>query len=126
MQNFNQTVPPFWPNGPILPPPYPPPPFVAGGQEPIYYSDQRHSWAIGLFDCFSDIKISMINSTFPDKHFQESSIFKYLVIYYFSLLQVFWCFFVRVLHLEKLQKLLTKEKQVRSCRNFLGLVNENN
>ncbi|KVH91894.1 Uncharacterized protein family Cys-rich [Cynara cardunculus var. scolymus] len=53
------TVPTLWPNGLIFPPPYPPPPFVVG-QEPIYYPDERHSWAIGLFDCFSDLKISFL------------------------------------------------------------------
>lgn len=55
--NNNQMNPMYWPNAGALPPPYPPPPFVMG-QDSIHYHNQTHSWEVGLFDCFSDLKIS--------------------------------------------------------------------
>ncbi|KAI3681976.1 hypothetical protein L2E82_50286 [Cichorium intybus] len=59
VQNGIQTMPIFWPNSGGLPPPYPPPSAV--GQEPIYYpNNQAQSWAIGLYDCYSDFKISFL------------------------------------------------------------------
>ncbi|KAI7738289.1 hypothetical protein M8C21_024386 [Ambrosia artemisiifolia] len=49
----------FWPNSAGLPPPYPQPPYVMG-HESILYHNQRHSWATGLCDCFSDLRISLL------------------------------------------------------------------
>ncbi|KAI3828842.1 hypothetical protein L1987_02952 [Smallanthus sonchifolius] len=59
MQNSHQMPPMFWPHSGGIPPPYPRPPFVMG-PESILYHNQRHSWAIGLCDCFSDLKISLL------------------------------------------------------------------
>nr|XP_043630475.1 protein PLANT CADMIUM RESISTANCE 11-like [Erigeron canadensis] len=60
MENGNPMAPMYyWPHSAGLPPPYPPPAFIMG-QESIHYLNQRHSWAIGLFDCFSDIKICFL------------------------------------------------------------------
>lgn len=59
VQNGNQMMPMFWPNSGGIPPPFPLPTPLAAGQEPIYYPNPPNSWAVGLYDCFSDFKISM-------------------------------------------------------------------
>lgn len=59
MQNNNQITQMVWPNVSAPPPPYPPhAPFIVGQESSILNRNQRNSWAIGLCDCFSDLKIS--------------------------------------------------------------------
>ncbi|KAL7596903.1 hypothetical protein Lser_V15G30444 [Lactuca serriola] len=60
VQNGNQMMPMFWPNSGGIPPPFPLPTPLAAGQEPIYYPNPPNSWAVGLYDCFSDFKISVL------------------------------------------------------------------
>nr|GEY18710.1 protein plant cadmium resistance 2-like [Tanacetum cinerariifolium] len=61
MQNNNQITQMVWPNASALPPPYPPlAPLVVGQESSILNRNQRNSWAIGLCDCFSDLKISFL------------------------------------------------------------------
>ncbi|KAF5774869.1 putative PLAC8 motif-containing protein [Helianthus annuus] len=60
VSNSNRMPPPmFLPNPGGIPPPYPRPPFMMG-HESLLYQNQRHSWAIGLCDCFSDLKITFL------------------------------------------------------------------
>ncbi|KAM0069870.1 putative PLAC8 motif-containing protein [Helianthus debilis subsp. tardiflorus] len=59
VSNSNRMPPMFFPNPGGIPPPYPRPPFMMG-HESLLYQNQRHSWAIGLCDCFSDLKITFL------------------------------------------------------------------
>jgi len=61
MQNNNQIMQMVWPNVSAPPPPYPPhAPFIVGQESSMLNRNQRYSWAIGLCDCFSDLKISFL------------------------------------------------------------------